>query len=118
MFIKTFELDTYSRLYLQTVPIFLMACVAISDRIWDKVIGGSCMILVYVVVSIFLTFQYKILNIKSTDKIVAYLQNVCCRDMYLLLGVLINFSGPKNRNLVFNISYHMFLLLYLLRSQV
>ncbi|KAL5007518.1 hypothetical protein ScPMuIL_016324 [Solemya velum] len=46
------------------------------QRIWDKVIGGSCMVLVYVVVSIFLTFQYKILKMNSTDKMLAYLQNI------------------------------------------
>lgn len=46
------------------------------ERIWDKVIGGSCMILVYVAVSIFIIFQRPLLNMKSSKEASEYLEKI------------------------------------------
>ncbi|ESO94704.1 hypothetical protein LOTGIDRAFT_227338 [Lottia gigantea] len=46
------------------------------ERIWDKVIGGSCAILVYVAVCIFLTFKRPLLSMNNTDDMVKYLRKI------------------------------------------
>lgn len=45
-------------------------------RIWDKVIGGSCKILVYVAVAIFLTFKRPILSMDNIEGVNKYLAKV------------------------------------------
>ncbi|XP_033752443.1 TBC1 domain family member 7-like isoform X2 [Pecten maximus] len=46
------------------------------ERVWDKVIGGSCSILIYVAVSIFLTFKRPLLSMNSRDDMVNYLLKI------------------------------------------
>ncbi|XP_075273036.1 TBC1 domain family member 7 isoform X2 [Opisthocomus hoazin] len=45
------------------------------QRVWDKVISGSCKILVFVAVEILLTFKMKILALNTAEKITQFLEN-------------------------------------------
>nr|XP_054490344.1 TBC1 domain family member 7 isoform X1 [Agelaius phoeniceus]XP_054490351.1 TBC1 domain family member 7 isoform X1 [Agelaius phoeniceus] len=46
------------------------------QRVWDKVISGSCKILVFVAVEILLTFKMKIIALNSAEKITQFLENI------------------------------------------
>ncbi|XP_015284585.1 PREDICTED: TBC1 domain family member 7-like, partial [Gekko japonicus] len=46
------------------------------QRVWDKVISGSCKILVFVAVEILLTFKMKLMVLNSAEKIAQFLENV------------------------------------------
>ncbi|XP_025902796.1 TBC1 domain family member 7 [Nothoprocta perdicaria] len=46
------------------------------QRVWDKVISGSCKILVFVAVEILLTFKMKILALTTAEKIAQFLENI------------------------------------------
>ena len=46
--------------------------------IWDKVIAGSCMILVYVAVAVLLSVRRKILGLQIREDISHLLSKVCC----------------------------------------
>ncbi|NXY83788.1 TBCD7 protein, partial [Alcedo cyanopectus] len=46
------------------------------SRVWDKVISGSCKILVFVALEILLTFKMKIIALNSAEKITQFLENV------------------------------------------
>ncbi|KAB0404982.1 hypothetical protein E2I00_002622 [Balaenoptera physalus] len=45
-------------------------------RVWDKVISGSCKILVFVAVEILLTFKIKVMALHSAEKITKFLENI------------------------------------------
>ncbi|NXW90372.1 TBCD7 protein, partial [Alopecoenas beccarii] len=45
-------------------------------RVWDKVISGSCKILVFVAVEILLTFKMKIIALNTAEKITQFLENI------------------------------------------
>ncbi|XP_019143390.3 TBC1 domain family member 7 isoform X2 [Corvus cornix cornix] len=45
------------------------------QRVWDKVISGSCKILVFVAVEILLTFKMKIIALNTAEKITQFLEN-------------------------------------------
>ncbi|NWS40556.1 TBCD7 protein, partial [Probosciger aterrimus] len=44
--------------------------------VWDKVISGSCKILVFVAVEILLTFKMKIIALNTAEKITQFLENI------------------------------------------
>lgn len=46
------------------------------ESVWDRVIGGSCMILVYLAVSILLTFKRKIFSFSSSEQLQYLLHNI------------------------------------------
>uniref|UniRef100_A0A8D0BHF5 TBC1 domain family member 7 n=1 Tax=Salvator merianae TaxID=96440 RepID=A0A8D0BHF5_SALMN len=46
------------------------------QRVWDKVISGSCKILVFVAVEILLTFKMKLMALNSAEKIEQFLENI------------------------------------------
>nr|XP_006138821.1 TBC1 domain family member 7 [Pelodiscus sinensis]XP_006138822.1 TBC1 domain family member 7 [Pelodiscus sinensis]XP_006138823.1 TBC1 domain family member 7 [Pelodiscus sinensis] len=46
------------------------------QRVWDKVISGSCKILVFVALEILLTFKMKIMALNNTEKITQFLENI------------------------------------------
>nr|XP_028593554.1 TBC1 domain family member 7 [Podarcis muralis]XP_028593555.1 TBC1 domain family member 7 [Podarcis muralis] len=46
------------------------------QRVWDKVISGSCKILVFVAVEILLTFKMKLMALNSAGKIQQFLENI------------------------------------------
>ncbi|KAH0617916.1 hypothetical protein JD844_016660 [Phrynosoma platyrhinos] len=46
------------------------------QRVWDKVISGSCKILVFVAVEILLTFKMKLMALNSAEKIEHFLENI------------------------------------------
>ncbi|XP_059736366.1 TBC1 domain family member 7 isoform X2 [Bos taurus] len=46
------------------------------QRIWDKVVSGSCKILVFVAVEILLTFKIKVMALNSAEKITKFLENL------------------------------------------
>ncbi|XP_074998805.1 TBC1 domain family member 7 isoform X3 [Calonectris borealis] len=46
------------------------------QRVWDKVISGSCKILVFVAVEILLTFKMKIMALNTAEKITQFLENL------------------------------------------
>ncbi|XP_065523408.1 TBC1 domain family member 7 isoform X2 [Lathamus discolor] len=46
------------------------------QRVWDKVISGSCKILVFVAVEILLTFKMKIIALNTAEKITQFLENI------------------------------------------
>ncbi|NXA46935.1 TBCD7 protein, partial [Nothocercus julius] len=46
------------------------------QRVWDKVISGSCKILVFVAVEILLTFKMKIIALGTAEKIIQFLENI------------------------------------------
>ncbi|XP_013384172.1 TBC1 domain family member 7-like [Lingula anatina] len=46
------------------------------ERIWDKIIGGSCTVLVFVAVAIILTLRRPILTLRTDAEIVQYLKNI------------------------------------------
>ncbi|XP_028335079.1 TBC1 domain family member 7 isoform X2 [Physeter macrocephalus] len=46
------------------------------QRVWDKVISGSCKILVFVAVEILLTFKIKVMALNSAEKITKFLENI------------------------------------------
>ncbi|XP_064603429.1 TBC1 domain family member 7-like [Liolophura sinensis] len=46
------------------------------EKIWDKVLGGSCMILVFVAVAIFMTFHRPLLSMTRTEDMVNYLRKI------------------------------------------
>lgn len=46
------------------------------SRVWDKVVSGSCKILVFVAVEILLTFKMKVMALSSAEKITKFLENV------------------------------------------
>uniref|UniRef100_A0A5F9D876 TBC1 domain family member 7 n=1 Tax=Oryctolagus cuniculus TaxID=9986 RepID=A0A5F9D876_RABIT len=45
------------------------------QRVWDKVVSGSCKILVFVAVEILLTFKIKVMALNSAEKITQFLEN-------------------------------------------
>ncbi|XP_020017982.1 TBC1 domain family member 7 isoform X5 [Castor canadensis] len=45
------------------------------QRVWDKVVSGSCKILVFVAVEILLTFKIKVMALNSAEKITRFLEN-------------------------------------------
>lgn len=51
-------------------------CLIEFSRVWDKVISGSCKILVFVAVEILLTFKMKLMALTSAEKIEQFLENV------------------------------------------
>ncbi|EHB10711.1 TBC1 domain family member 7, partial [Heterocephalus glaber] len=44
--------------------------------VWDKVVSGSCKILVFVAVEILLTFKIKVMALNSPEKITKFLENI------------------------------------------
>ncbi|XP_023567924.1 TBC1 domain family member 7 isoform X2 [Octodon degus] len=46
------------------------------QRVWDKVVSGSCKILVFVAVEILLTFKLKLMALNSAEKITKFLANI------------------------------------------
>uniref|UniRef100_A0A8C3CEY8 TBC1 domain family member 7 n=1 Tax=Cairina moschata TaxID=8855 RepID=A0A8C3CEY8_CAIMO len=46
------------------------------QRVWDKIISGSCKILVFVALEIFLTFKMKIIALTTAEKITQFLENI------------------------------------------
>ncbi|XP_037699203.1 TBC1 domain family member 7 isoform X2 [Choloepus didactylus] len=46
------------------------------QRVWDKVVSGSCKILVFVAVEILLTFKMKVMALNSAEKITKFLENI------------------------------------------
>ncbi|XP_015710207.1 TBC1 domain family member 7 isoform X2 [Coturnix japonica] len=46
------------------------------QRVWDKVISGSCKILVFVALEILLTFKMKIIALTTAEKITQFLENI------------------------------------------
>ncbi|XP_009999240.1 PREDICTED: TBC1 domain family member 7 isoform X4 [Chaetura pelagica] len=46
------------------------------QRVWDKVISGSCKILVFVALEILLTFKMKIIALNTAEKITQFLENI------------------------------------------
>ncbi|XP_006864146.1 PREDICTED: TBC1 domain family member 7 isoform X2 [Chrysochloris asiatica] len=46
------------------------------QRVWDKVVSGSCKILVFVAVEILLTFKIKVMALNSAEKITEFLENI------------------------------------------
>uniref|UniRef100_A0A8C6BGT1 TBC1 domain family member 7 n=1 Tax=Monodon monoceros TaxID=40151 RepID=A0A8C6BGT1_MONMO len=46
------------------------------QRVWDKVISGSCKILVFVAVEILLTFKIKVMALNGAEKITKFLENI------------------------------------------
>ncbi|KAJ6664465.1 hypothetical protein lerEdw1_007122 [Lerista edwardsae] len=44
--------------------------------VWDKVISGSCKILVFVAIEILLTFKMKLMALNSAEKIAQFLENI------------------------------------------
>lgn len=46
------------------------------QRVWDKVVSGSCKILVFVAVEILLTFKMKVMALSSAEKITKFLENI------------------------------------------
>ncbi|OXB60165.1 hypothetical protein ASZ78_012316 [Callipepla squamata] len=46
------------------------------SRVWDKVISGSCKILVFVALEILLTFKMKIIALTTAEKIAQFLENI------------------------------------------
>ncbi|XP_054237575.1 TBC1 domain family member 7 [Indicator indicator] len=46
------------------------------QRVWDKVISGSCKILVFVALEILLTFKMKIIALNTAEKIAQFLENI------------------------------------------
>ncbi|XP_012965985.1 TBC1 domain family member 7 isoform X1 [Mesocricetus auratus] len=46
------------------------------QRVWDKVVSGSCKILVFVAVEILLTFKIKVMALNSVEKITEFLENI------------------------------------------
>ncbi|ETE69892.1 TBC1 domain family member 7, partial [Ophiophagus hannah] len=51
-------------------------CLVEFSRVWDKVISGSCKILVFVAVEILLTFKMKLMALTSAEKIEQFLENI------------------------------------------
>ncbi|XP_060100210.1 TBC1 domain family member 7 isoform X2 [Heteronotia binoei] len=49
---------------------------AYKGKVWDKVISGSCKILVFVAVEILLTFKMKLMVLNGAEKIAQFLENV------------------------------------------
>ncbi|NXK40126.1 TBCD7 protein, partial [Piprites chloris] len=45
-------------------------------QVWDKVISGSCKILVFVALEILLTFKMKIIALNTAEKITQFLENI------------------------------------------
>lgn len=50
--------------------------ISLFCRVWDKVVSGSCKILVFVAVEILLTFKIKVMALNSAEKITKFLENV------------------------------------------
>ena len=71
--------------------------VSLFFRIWDKVIGGSCMILVYVAVSIFIIFQRPLLNMKSSKEASEYLEKVWHQNILSFSHFLFNIGNLKTK---------------------
>uniref|UniRef100_A0A2K5DM55 TBC1 domain family member 7 n=1 Tax=Aotus nancymaae TaxID=37293 RepID=A0A2K5DM55_AOTNA len=46
------------------------------QRVWDKVVSGSCKTLVFVAVEILLTFKIKVMALNSAEKITKFLENI------------------------------------------
>ncbi|XP_067424482.1 TBC1 domain family member 7 isoform X1 [Emydura macquarii macquarii] len=46
------------------------------QRVWDKVISGSCKILVFVALEILLTFKMKVMALTNAEKITQFLENI------------------------------------------
>nr|XP_047931571.1 TBC1 domain family member 7 isoform X4 [Anser cygnoides] len=46
------------------------------QRVWDKIISGSCKILVFVALEILLTFKMKIIALTTAEKITQFLENI------------------------------------------
>ena len=59
----------HAQLWLKQLDLFLYS-------IWDKVIAGSCMILVYVAVAVLLSVRRKILGLQTREEILHLLNKV------------------------------------------
>uniref|UniRef100_A0A8C9MCK3 TBC1 domain family member 7 n=1 Tax=Panthera tigris altaica TaxID=74533 RepID=A0A8C9MCK3_PANTA len=57
------------------------------QRVWDKVVSGSCKILVFVAVEILLTFKIKVMALNSAEKITKFLENVSMLFSNLILNL-------------------------------
>ncbi|KAF2980586.1 hypothetical protein EK904_006400 [Melospiza melodia maxima] len=77
-------LEQYLNIEDNRLLMHLKACSAMSKlpydlwfkKVWDKVISGSCKILVFVAVEILLTFKMKIIALNSAEKITQFLENI------------------------------------------
>ncbi|ELW71726.1 TBC1 domain family member 7 [Tupaia chinensis] len=49
---------------------------SLPQLVWDKVVSGSCKILVFVAVEILLTFKIKVMALNSAEKITKFLENI------------------------------------------
>lgn len=56
------------------VPVLLLLMRV--NRVWDKVISGSCKILVFVAMEILLTYKIKLMGMSRADAVVNFLSNV------------------------------------------
>ncbi|KAM9307805.1 TBC1 domain family member 7 [Gastrophryne carolinensis] len=51
-------------------------CASSLQRVWDKLVSGSCKVLVFVAVGIMLTFKMKVMGLTSSDRIHEFLQKI------------------------------------------
>jgi len=63
-------------------------------RVWDKVISGSCKILVFVALEILLGYKIMLLGISRPDGVVRFLCNVSKR--YIVALVSEHFGSPMS----------------------
>lgn len=61
--------------------------ISLFCRVWDKVISGSCKILVFVAVEILLTFKIKVMALNGAEKITKFLENVSVLCFVLILNL-------------------------------
>ncbi|XP_048417723.1 TBC1 domain family member 7 isoform X3 [Stegostoma tigrinum] len=54
------------------------------QRVWDKIISGSCKILVFVAMEILLTFKVKLMAMNKAENIAQFLQNMLPRWLWFL----------------------------------
>ena len=64
-------------MFLESV-FFLRVCFSFFAlfRIWDRMIGGSCYVMVYLAVAILIFFRRPLLSMKSSEDMVNYLKHV------------------------------------------
>lgn len=86
-------------------------------RVWDKVISGSCKILVFVAVEILLTFKMKIIALNTAEKIAQFLENVSTLLCFALLFVVYKHVTPYKVICLLQ-TYHKILLHYLTENSL
>lgn len=74
---------------MQNLNPFVFSCSSPPRRVWDKVISGSCKILVFVALEILLSYKIVLMGTNRPEGIVKFLCNVGKTAIIIIITVII-----------------------------